>query len=292
LRAKDGFNVDQVVAEYRAMRAAVLRLWAADRPLDHDDIEDMVRFNEAIDQAVAESVADFSTEAESWRQVFLGVLGHDLRGPLSVIVTTSELMSLMTRDTAFSEQTDRIIRSGRRMSKLLDDLLDYSRTSMGMGIRIARAQGELREPLQEEIDLLRTMLPGVTITFEAWGPTSGGFDGSRMREALSNLVINAAKYGAAGTDILVTLTGDGERVELVVRNAGPTLAPGSLQALFEPLNRGQTPAGSGDRTSLGLGLFIVREIARAHGGTVSATSSDQSTAFTMRLPRHAHPGPA
>lgn len=286
LRAKDGFNVDQMVAEYRAMRAAVLRLWAADRPLDQDDIEDMIRFNEAIDQAVAESVADFSVEAESWRQVFLGVLGHDLRGPLSVIVTTSELMSLMTHDSPFSEQTDRIIRSGKRMSKLLDDLLDYSRTSLGMGIRIVRKQADLQEALHEEIDLLRTILPGVTITFDAHGPTQGPFDVSRVREALSNLVINAAKYGAAGADVHVTLAGTKEQVELVVRNEGPTLSPGSLDAMFEPLNRGEATAATGERTSLGLGLFIVREIAKAHGGSVTASSCDQSTAFTMWLPRH------
>ena len=287
LRAKDGFNVDQMVAEYRAMRAAVLRLWAAEKALDHTDIDDMVRFNEAIDQAVAESVADFSAEAESWRQVFLGILGHDLRGPLGVIVTTSEVMSVMTRDTPFSAQTDRIIRSGRRMSKLLDDLLDYSRTSLGMGIRIARTQGDLQEALNDEIDLLRTVLPGITIRFAAEGSTQGPFDISRVREALSNLVINAAKYGAAGADVVVTLIGDAEQVELVVRNEGPTLSPGSLKGLFEPLIRGAEPAATGEYTSLGLGLFIVREIAKAHGGEVTASSSEQSTAFTMRLPKAA-----
>lgn len=92
---------------------------------------------------MAESIADFSKESELWRQVFLGVLGHDLRGPLSVIVMTSELMSRMTQDLPFSEHTDRIIRSGQRMSKLLDDLLDYSRTTLGMGIRVVRAEGDL-----------------------------------------------------------------------------------------------------------------------------------------------------
>lgn len=285
LRAKDGFNVDQMVAEYRAMRAAVLRLWAAEKTLDHASIEDMIRFNEAIDQAVAESVADFSAEAESWRQVFLGVLGHDLRGPLGVIVATSEVMAHMTRDSPFSAQTDRIIRSGKRMSKLLDDLLDYSRTSLGMGIRIARSEGDLQQALHEEIDLLRAALPGVTIQFEADGSTHGPFDISRVREALSNLVINAAKYGADGADIVVALAGDAEQVELVVRNHGPTLSPGSLNSLFEPLSRGPNPAASGEETSLGLGLFIVREIAKAHGGEVTASSAGQSTAFTMRLPK-------
>jgi signal transduction histidine kinase len=98
-------------------------------------------------------------------------------------------------------------------------------------------------------------------------------------------VINAAKYGAAGANVIVTLRGDADQVELVVRNEGPTLSAGSLQSLFEPLSRGANPAALGEDTSLGLGLFIVREIAKAHGGEVTASSSEQSTAFTMRLPK-------
>lgn len=285
LRAKGGFNVDQMVAEYRALRAAVLRLWAADHPVTHNAIEDITRFNEAIDQAVAESVADFSKESELWRQVFLGVLGHDLRGPLSVIVITSELMSRMTQDIPFSEHTDRIIRSGQRMSKLLDDLLDYSRATLGMGIRVVRTEGDLREPLGEEIDLLKAALPSVDIRFDAAGQTRGRFDASRMREALSNLVTNAAKYGDADAPILVALEGSEGDVTVVVRNKGASLSSDALAALFDPLKRGPRAAMSGEQASLGLGLFIVREIVRAHGGDVIARSSADTTSFTMRMPR-------
>lgn len=285
LRAKSGFNIDQMVAEYRAMRAAVLRLWADVRTLDVDAVEDMIRFNEAIDQAVAESVADFSVEAESWRQVFLGVLGHDLRGPLSVIVTTSELLLRMTHDTPFSEQTDRIIRSGRRMSKLLDDLLDYSRTTLGMGIRIEREDTDLKDAVNDELELLRLQLPDVDIRFESSGITKGPFDVSRVREALGNLVVNAAKYGAPGGGIVVILKGDEQRAELVVRNEGAALSTHDLMALFEPLKRSHSEMHEGDRRSLGLGLFIVREIARAHGGDVSANAVDHTTEFTMHLPK-------
>ena len=284
LRAKGGFNVDQIVAEYRALRAAVLRLWMSDHPLDQDAVEDIIRFNEAIDQAVAESVADFSKEAESWRQVFLGVLGHDLRAPLGVIVMTSELLSRMTQDTRFTEQTERIIRSGRRMSKLLDDLLDYSRTALGMGMRIVRTEADLKEALDEEIDLLRAAFPDVKIKFDSAGSTRGQFDASRIREALSNLVANAAKYGDRGAEILVTLTGEREEIELVVRNKGATLPSSSLAALFEPIQRGPSAAATGEEESLGLGLFIVREIVRAHGGEVTASTSQDTTAFTVRVP--------
>lgn len=285
LRAKGGFNVDQMVAEYRALRAAVLRLWVADHPVTQESVEDISRFNEAIDQAVAESVADFSKESELWRQVFLGVLGHDLRGPLSVIVMTSELMSRMVQDIPYSEHTDRIIRSGRRMSKLLDDLLDYSRSTLGMGIRVVRTESDLQEALSEEIDLLRAAFPSVHIRFDAAGATRGHFDASRIREALSNLVTNAAKYGDDGAPILVALDGSEDEVTVAVRNRGATLSAGELAALFDPLKRGTRAAASGEQASLGLGLFIVREIVRAHGGDVNASSSADTTSFTMWMPR-------
>ena len=253
--------------------------------LNQDAIEDIIRFNEAIDQAVSESVADFSKEAESWRQVFLGVLGHDLRGPLHVILMTSELMSHMALDAPFSEQVDRISRSGERMNKLLNDLLDHSRTALGMGIRIVRSEGDLCEALSEEIDLLRATLPEVSIKFDAAGPVRGQIDVSRIREALSNLVTNAAKYGNKGGDIHVMLSGDEEEIQLVVRNQGAALSSDALTALFEPLQRGPYEAASDQQQSLGLGLFIVREVVKAHGGAVTANSSEDTTAFTMRFPR-------
>jgi signal transduction histidine kinase len=285
LRAKGGFNINQMVAEYRALRASVLRLWTEDHRLTVEGVEDIIRFNEAVDAAVAESVADFSNEAEAWRQVFLGVLGHDLRGPLAVIVSTSELLVRMTGDTPYTEPTQRIIRSGRRMSKLLDDLLDYSRTSLGLGVHVQRTDGDLEAALEEEIAMLRIAFPQASIAFETTGESQGQFDASRVREALHNLVTNAIKYGDAGSEVRVSLEGDTDEVRVFVRNRADTLPAGYLEAMFEPLQRGGEVASTGERESLGLGLFIVREIAKAHGGDVSATSSDNTTAFAMRFPK-------
>lgn len=283
-RAKSGFDINHMIAEYRALRASVLRLWVEDRALTEDSIEDMVRFNEAIDQAIAESVADFNKELESWRQVFLGVLGHDLRGPLGVIITTSELLSRMAQDSPYTEQTQRIVRSGMRMSKLLDDLLDYSRTHFGMGIRIVRKECDLKDELEQEIQLLREGLPKSTIQFRVVGSSRGMFDASRIREALSNLVTNASKYGHPGTDIVVSVKGDSDKVEVVVCNTGKPIPAGAVEAIFEPLRRGPGAATNGEHASLGLGLFIVREVVRAHNGEVSITSSNEKTEFSMRLP--------
>nr|WP_233198834.1 MULTISPECIES: ATP-binding protein [Luteimonas] len=98
---------------------------------------------------------------------------------------------------------------------------------------------------------------------------------------------NAAKYGAAGEDVWVTVKGDADRVVATVCNMGEPLQEGALHGMFDPLRRGSSTAAVGEHTSLGLGLFIVREIVNAHGGEVTASSSNGKTEFTFSLPRHA-----
>lgn len=286
LRAKAGFDIEQMVAEYRALRASVLRLWLdAGGIHDADSADDIVRFNEAIDQAVAESVAYFTAEIDRWRHVFLGVLGHDLRGPLNAIMLTAELLTRMTGDAPLSKHTLRLVQSGKRMKTLLDDLLDFSRASLGLGIGIRRSPGDLAAACSEELDVLRAALPDTTIEFEASGLTHGNFDISRIREVLGNLVSNASKYGTAGLAIDVHLSGDERGIKLAVENSGTAISVESLSDLFEPLRRGNNSDDAADRANLGLGLFIVREIARAHGGEIHAESSAGRTRFTMSLPR-------
>ncbi|MDM0071748.1 sensor histidine kinase [Variovorax sp. J31P207] len=285
LRAKAGFDIAQLVAEYRALRACTLRLWfdsgLASGP---DVVDDLIRFNEAIDQAVAESVAHFTAEVDRWRHVFLGVLGHDLRGPLNAILLTAELLSRMTTEVPVGNHTLRLIRSGKRMKALLDDLLDFSRASLGLGIAIHRAPVDLAAACVEEIDLLRAALPQVEIEYDAAGDTFGSFDGSRVREVLGNLVTNAARYGARDAAIQVGLWGDASGVHLSVANSGPPIPNESIKGLFEPLRRGHHDENA-DSANLGLGLFIVREIARAHGGEIQVDSTIDRTVFAIVLPR-------
>ncbi|MFM9428239.1 signal transduction histidine kinase [Variovorax sp. GrIS 2.14] len=288
LRAKAGFDIEQLVAEYRALRASVLRLWLGEAShFDDDASDDVVRFNEAIDQAVAESVAFYTAEVDRWRHVFLGVLGHDLRGPLNAILLTAEVLSRMTTLEPLTRHTVRLVQSGKRMKTLLDDLLDFSRASLGLGIGVRRTAADLAGPCREEIDVLRAALPDTPITFEAEGDTSGEFDVSRVREVLGNLVNNAAKYGTPGSTVVIHLSGDAEAVQLSVENLGEPIPLAAIPQLFEPLRRGAPAEPLDERANLGLGLFIVREIARGHGGEVVGMSADGKTRFTMRLPRMA-----
>lgn len=283
-RADDGFGVNQMIAEYRALRASVLRLWAADDDWVTTAIDDMIRFNEAIDQAVAESLMEFSRTVDSWRNVFLGALGHDLRGPLTAVVGTADLLVDSTRDTPHARLAERILNGGVQLSRLVDGLLDYSKSALGAGMTLHRAPCDLGEAIAEEVELLRTTLQDAPITLHVQGDTRSHVDDARLREAVHNLVTNAVKYGDDG-EIRVTVEGDGDRTCIAVSNAGDPLSTDALNALFDPLRRGSNAASKGEHTSLGLGLFIVREIATAHGGDVTARVEDGRTIFVITLPR-------
>jgi signal transduction histidine kinase len=285
LRAAHRFTIRQLVSEYRALRACVLRRWRLEFPdTTVTTLEDVERFNEAIDQAVAESVEFFANEVDRWRHVFLGVLGHDLRGPLNAILMTSQLLSRMSDGTPLSQQTARLIRSGERMRELLDDLLDYSRTSLEAGIVIYAREVDLQAAVTEEVELLRAALAPTQIEFDTKGaPIVACCDPSRIRQVLSNLVTNAQRHGAPGRVVRVALSADDQTVTLSVHNEGPPIPRDLLDRIFEPLRRGSTDAPA-SRESLGLGLFIVNEVVRAHDGTIAVTS-DGTTSFTVSLPR-------
>jgi len=283
LRAASGFSVRQLVAEYRALRASVLRLWLDEGPAAETTVNDMVRFNEAIDQAIAESVDFYTQEVEHWRELFIGALGHDLRGPLNTVSLTAELIANDQRASTAFAHSDRIVRAARRMRELLDDLLDYSRSSLEAGLPVQRAPMDLAAVCADEVDLLRAALPRARIELTSPPACPGSWDASRVRQVLSNLVGNAAKYGAADGLVEVKL----ERVDearISVSNDGPAIPPALMDAMFEPLKRGLPATAGNERSHLGLGLYIVRQVVAAHGGSVEVRSGDGRTTFTATLP--------
>lgn len=281
LRARSGLTVAQLVAEYRALRASVLRLWADANP-DVSLAKDVVRFDEAIDQAIAESIMLFSEEVDQLRNLFLGVLGHDLRGPLNAILLTSQLIAKLTQEPRISGHLGTLIQSSRRMASLLDTLLEYNRATLGSGMLVRRTDVDLAQECAAELEVLRAALPGATLTLNCLGDLRGNFDASRVREALANLVSNASVYGAAAA-IAIDLADMGQMITLTVTNQGPEIPAADILRLFEPLRRGSDAPT--ERTNLGLGLFIVEQIAIAHGGTIECRSDASATAFEMRLPK-------
>ena len=285
LRARSGFDINQMVAEYRALRASVLRLWMEGCEPDSHREDDMVRFNEAIDQAVAESVSFFSAQVDLGRNLFLGMLGHDMRSPLQTIQITASYLAALNAGEKVSGAASRLIRSGARMQALLDDMVDFNRTRLGLGISIAPTTIDLAQLFTDELDQLRVVHPDRRIELEVIGDCVGVWDGRRLQQLLGNLVLNAIKYGARDAPVRVTVTDKGAEVLVEVRNTGTVIERSTLDVIFDPLQRGPNPPGTNTDGSLGLGLYIAREIATAHGGEIDARSDAAETIFCVKLPR-------
>jgi signal transduction histidine kinase len=293
LRARGGFDINQLVAEYRALRASVLRLWIDASPPNEPGLEDVIRFNEAIDQAVAESVGHFHTQVERARNLLLGMLGHDMRSPLNTIRMTASYLAALNAGEEVTEAAALLIRSGTSMQALLDDLVDFNRTKLGLGVNVVASEIDLAAVVADELEQLRGAHPDRRIELTAAGDNRGRWDGPRLQQLLRNLVSNAIRYGFPDTPVRVALRGEEAEVRLEVTNSGRPIDPATLGQIFDPLKRGPAQGDSQHaRDGLGLGLFIVREVARSHGGEVEVSSCGGETTFAVRLPRHKQDAPS
>ena len=288
-RAESGYSVEQMVAEFRALRASVIRLWTKQiGTASIPDIEDMTRFNEAIDQAIAESITRFSHEISQSKERFLAILGHDLRTPLGAIITSS---SFMTEKGGLDEANFRLMSgittSARRMNQMVSDLLDFTRTRFGDTIPVDRCPMDLEPVIREVVAEVSAARPESSVLVEIAGDLRGEWDGARMAQAVGNLISNAVHHGASGMPISVIAHGEGDTVAIAVQNHGPVIPEERFGAIFMAMKHG-TVDGARDRRHLGLGLYIVEKIVSAHGGTIEVTSNEESgTMFTVRLPRNA-----
>lgn len=288
LRLADGFDIDQMVSEYRALRASVVKQWSANATLVATDIEDLTRFNEAIDQAVAESVAHYTTTINNSRNLFLGVLGHDLRNPLSAASMGARWMERSKGADPVKHATvvSHLIKSTDRATRILDDLLDLARSSFGTEIPVSKAPTDLAVLTEAIADELRSAHPRRTLNVISEGDTNGEWDAGRLGQALSNLMGNAIQYGSDCTAITTTIAGkDRGFVEVSVHNSGSVIPPEVQKTIFQSWTRGRVE-GPGRHPHLGLGLYIARLIAEAHGGEIAVASTEEvGTTFTFRLPR-------
>ena len=172
------------------------------------------------------------------------------------------------------------------MKALLDDLINFNRTRLGLGIKTELAGIDLAAAFADEVEQLRGAHPDRQIELEAIGDTRSLWDRVRLQQLLRNLVVNAIDYGSPDTPIHVRLAGDQADITIEVKNRGPAIEKADLDQIFDPLKRGLRQVNRNDVGSgLGLGLFIVREIARAHGGEVTVRSDKEETVFAVRLPR-------
>lgn len=291
MRLADGFTIEQMISEYRALRASVVRLWAVRNQMaNFTDLEDLTRFNEAIDQAVTESVAYYTKTINDSRNLFLGVLGHDLRNPVGAAYMGGArwLVRSGLPDAQQARAAAEIVRVSDRAIHILNDLLVLARSSFGTELSVVREEmdlGELCHDLQREF---RALQPDRKVEVTYLGETDCRLDRSRMGQVISNLISNALQYGDATTPVRVHVRGDeAERLTVSVQNFGRAISSERMSTIFQSWMRGQTVESKDDGgTHLGLGLYIAKLIVEAHGGTIHVTSNDtDGTTFNLSLPR-------
>jgi hypothetical protein len=283
-----GFDVNQLVAEYRAVRASVIALWTQKMgQADRSALEELTRFNEAIDEMLADSVTLYTDIVDRAKNLFLAVLGHDLRSPLSAVLGAA---NVLLRSEESSDRTVStaalILRSSARMGQMVSDLIDFTRTRLGEGVPIARAPMDLGVAIHEVIEEIGVAHPQRTLRSATSGDLRGSWDEARVKQILTNLVENAVQHGTVNRPITVTGSGDGEQVVLAVHNDGPPIPENDRARIFEPLVGATETSSPIISTNMGLGLYIVRQVVQAHGGTIDMASSESAgTIFTAKLPR-------
>lgn len=284
-RLNSGFTLDQLVAEYRALRASVLRLWLnREKSEDWFEVEDINRFNEAIDQELGESIARYSERVQQAHDIFVGVIGHDLRTPLQAIGQGAEFLMRTASDAGMVQLGSRMFTSTNRMSAILDKLVDFTKSRAG-GIQLTPGFTDLANLAEQVVEEFRFSNPARTIRLEAMGDTSGYFDHTRMGQVVQNLVSNALQYSPENSEVTVSISGGEQSISLSVHNLGKPIAISAQQHIFDPLRRYADQDSEAQVTrNLGLGLFIVKEIVSAHLGTIGVTSCpNEGTSFTVLL---------
>jgi len=292
-RAESGFTIEQMVSEYRALRASVLRLWAKSKSrgvLGADDLVDLTRFNEAVDQSLAESVTRYTQELEQSKEMFLAILGHDLRTPLGAVLTSAKFM-LETQELKEPSLTltSRIASSSTRMMHMVGALLDFTRSRLGGGIPVEREPMNMGKVVHDVVEEICAAHPSRTIRIDARGEQDGEWDAARISQALTNLVVNALEHGSKATPVTVETCGDARELTITVHNRGRTISAERLNGIFNPMKpreTGDEAAAGGPQGNLGLGLYIADRIVSAHQGRIEVESTEEhGTTFTVHLPR-------
>ena len=219
--------------------------------------------------------------AAEFREMFIGIVGHDLRNPLGTIALLTDLLLQRGRlDANDRDAVTRIVSACQRMKRMIVQLLDFTRARLGGGFPIEPVPGDLR-------DICRVVLQefGAPIHLELEGDLTGSWDADRLAEALSNITRNAIEHAARGTPVVIRAHAEGGEAVVEVSNQGDAIPADLLPIIFEPFQRGKR--GKSATGNLGLGLYIARQIVLAGGGTLDVRSIDGTTTFVMRLPRQA-----
>ncbi|QDE65809.1 hybrid sensor histidine kinase/response regulator [Myxococcus xanthus] len=236
----------------------------------------------------SELAQQMKARADFERQL-IGIVSHDLRNPLGAItLAVAMMLQRGPLDERQERQAQRIRSSADRATRMIRDLLDFTRARQGTGLPVYPQPMDLHEVVRTVLDEVHAGWPDRRLETECTGSGAGTWDPDRLAQLIGNLVGNALQYSPPGTPVRVASRGDDDGVVLEVHNLGPAIPLERQPRIFEPLERATVRPEDQGRRSIGLGLYIVRSIVLAHGGTVEAHSQEETgTTFTVRLPRHA-----
>ena len=296
LRFTGGFDTIEMISEFRALRASVIKLWRSEwAKADAADIlPDLLRFDEAIDQVMTESLGRFTQKLARSGSLFVGTLVHDFRNPLAAVHNSAQaLLARRKLDDEQASLVSQIETSTSLVNRLVSDLIDAVRIRLLEDLPIAPAPMDMGTAVQEAAKEAQAAHPDRRISIETSGDLEGDWDRARVGQVLSNLIGNAVLHGSRTSAIDVAAKGAGHEVVLSVHVEG-AISPDAIATVFNPVPRGEgadlpredeNPIQSENARFL-LGLFIAQGIVTAHGGKITVTSSkEEGTTFAAHLPR-------
>lgn len=278
-----GYDLATLTHEYSLLRSVLIRDCLA-TAIEDASREALARLNEGLDEAILQAVRRYARGRDEVRDRFIGILAHDLRNPLNTIAIAADRLLLQSQgaDARIGRVASTIARSTDRMGRMIEQVIQVAREHLGGGIPVTLTPGDLGEICREAVDELVTGHPGRDIVLETSGDLEGFWDHDRIVQAMSNLVGNALQHGADPIRVTVTEASDRQSIESTVSNAGRAPTNDEIAAMFDPFR-----ATSARKGGLGLGLYIVRAIARAHGAQIatSAGPDGEGFRFTIIWPR-------
>lgn len=291
-RQQLGFTAAELAREFALLRSATLGLWHQHEKNSETSgrAEEALRFTASIDEALVDALGAFSGAAAHSLDTFLAVLGHDLRNPLGSLGGCLELLEKPTLPDFRRRRSAEIARrSVMTIQSMVIDLLEYTRTRLGHGIHISPVWADIAPLCHEAVEEMQAAHPVRTFSIDVSASLEAHFDALRMRQVLGNLLSNAVHHGEPDCQISLCARATANGLAIEVRNRGKLIPPELMQSIFDPLVQIPCAASETDQrpaTSLGLGLFIAREIVGAHGGHIEVASSEgDGTSFTVVLPR-------
>ncbi len=276
-----GRDLTDALTEYEALRRMLLEIALGGEKTEL--ASSLMSLAAALDRTICAACARYESEHDHVRERFLGMLVHDLRDPLTAVTMSANLLADMTLGDKQAQLVGRISRGARRIEKMVDEVVDFARSQLGEQFSLTPATFDMAEVCNEAILEARALPAPRDIQLEVAGNLTGTWDRERARQAFVNLIANATGSGQGAIRIRVDESEDRKMVVVAVTNRGAVIAPEVLARIFDPFARAVLEQTR--MRGLGLGLYLVAQIARAHGGVARATSTAAGTTIFVEWPR-------